>query len=101
MKQFPQYVYYFAIAALFSCESKKDNDRFNSELQAISLVTGDIALCGAEDGRFGKVEFGLSCEEKVRANFNLASALLHSFEYAEAEKIFAKVINGDRECLMA
>jgi hypothetical protein len=101
MKQFLQCAYYFAIAALFSCESKKDNDRFNSELQAISLVTGDIALCGAEDGRFGKVEFGLSCEEKVRANFNLATALLHSFEYAEAEKIFAKVINGDPECLMA
>lgn len=101
MKQVLQCVYCFTIAALFSCESKKDNDRINNELQAINLATGDIALCGAEDGRFGKVDFALSCEEKVRANFNLATALLHSFEYEEAEKIFAKVINGDPQCLMA
>jgi tetratricopeptide (TPR) repeat protein len=50
---------------------------------------------------FGKVEFGLSCLEQVRADFNLATALLHSFEYTEAEKVFAKVIDADPECLMA
>lgn len=93
--------FFYLILFLISCEGKKDADQFDRELQEISLITGDIALCGSEDGRFGKVEFGLTCIEKVRDNFNLATALLHSFEYIEAEKVFAKVIAEDPECLMA
>ena len=84
-----------------SCTGKKSQRQFETELQSISLSRGDIALCGAETGQFGTVEFSLSCAEKVRANFNLATALLHSFEYTEAEKVFAKVIDEDPECIMA
>jgi tetratricopeptide (TPR) repeat protein len=58
-------------------------------------------LCGAADAQFGKVEFGLACNEQVKKDFNLATALLHSFEYSEAEKVFAKVIDQDPGCLMA
>lgn len=83
------------------CQTNSNQDQFQRELQAIDLLTGDIALCGSGEAGFGKVEFGLSCQEKVRANFNMATALLHSFEYTEAEKVFAKVIAEDPECLMA
>ena len=86
---------------LFSCDGKKNQEQFKRELLSIDLVRGDIALCGNGETQFGKVEFGLSCSEKVRANFNLATALLHSFEYGEAEKVFAKVIDEDPDCLMA
>jgi hypothetical protein len=81
------------------CSSKKDAGLIQQELDAIKITKGEIALCGSN--QFGQVEFGLSCEEKVRDDFNLATALLHSFEYAEAEKVFRKVIDGDSECLMA
>jgi len=47
------------------------------------------------------VNVSQSCSEKASGNFNLATALLHSFEYSEAEKIFAKVIDEDPDCLMA
>jgi tetratricopeptide (TPR) repeat protein len=87
------------LALALSCQSKKDSSQFKAELNAINLSRGEIALCGS--GQFGQVDFGLSCEEKVRADFNLATSLLHSFEYAEAEKVFAKVIDGDPECIMA
>lgn len=86
---------------LISCGSKNDDIKLKEELKLINLVRGDIALCGAEEGQFGKVDFGLSCNENVRNQFNLGTALLHSFEYPEAEKVFAKVIDQDPNCLMA
>ena len=67
----------------------------------LTLSGAILRYAAAGDGQFGKVEFGLSCSEKVRANFNLATALLHSFEYGEAEKVFAKVIDEDPDCVMA
>ena len=95
-----KYHYVFILLIFLNCEGKKDPEQFQRELQDIKLVRGDITLCGSDEG-FGKVDFGLSCAEKVRANFNLAAALLHSFEYVEAEKVFAKVIDEDPDCLMA
>ena len=94
---------YFSFVAiiLICCQTKKDQSELQQELKSIDFMRGEIALCGSEEARLGKVEFGLSCLETVRANFNLATALLHSFEYPEAEKIFVKVIDEDPECLMA
>ncbi len=86
---------------MFSCTNKKNQVQFESELKSLDLNRGDIALCGSENGQFGTVEFSLSCSEKVRADFNLATALLHSFEYPESEKVFAKVIDNDPTCIMA
>jgi hypothetical protein len=91
----------FFLILLLGCEVKKDDAQFQRELQSINLLRGEIALCGSESGQFGKVAFELSCVESVRANFSLATALLHSFEYTEAEKVYAKVIDEDPECVMA
>jgi len=91
----------FILLSLFSCASKKNQVQFETELKSLDLTRGDIALCSSGNGQFGTVEFSLSCSEKVRANFNLATALLHSFEYPEAEKVFAKVIDEDPDCVMA
>ena len=95
--------YYSAILliTMLGCQAKRDSEQFKLELQSINLTRGEITLCGSENAKFGKVEFGLSCIEKVRANFNLATSLLHSFEYIEAEKVFVKVIDEDPDCLMA
>jgi hypothetical protein len=86
-------------AAVIGCQSNKEAGLIQQELQTINISRGEIALCGTN--QFGEVKFALSCEEKVRADFNLATALLHSFEYVEAEKVFAKVIDGDPNCVMA
>jgi len=91
----------FILSCLFSCASKKNQTQFETELKSLDLTRGDIALCSAGNSQFGTVEFSLSCSEKVRADFNLATALLHSFEYPEAEKVFAKVIDDDPNCVMA
>lgn len=91
----------FSTLILSACREKKDQAKFDNELRSLDLIRGDIALCGSEDGGFGTVSFSVSCSENVRANFNLATSLLHSFEYEDAEKVFAKVIDEDPECVMA
>ena len=92
---------FFLLTVMSGCQVKTDKVSFQRKLQSINLSRGEITLCGSEEGQFGKVGFNLSCIEKVRANFNLATALLHSFEYTEAEKVFVKVIDEDPECVMA
>jgi hypothetical protein len=86
---------------ILSCSGRKDQAQFENDLKSLDLTRGEIALCGAANGQFGTVEFSLSCSEKVRPDFNLATALLHSFEYVDAEKMFAKVIDTDPKCVMA
>ena len=89
-----------ALILLFiSCQNKKSNQ--NPELIKLELLRGEIALCGYTPGLFGKVDFGSACSENIQDDFNLAIALLHSFEYQESEKVFAKIIDQDPECTMA
>ena len=66
----------------------------------IELLRGNLVLCSGST--FGEVSFASSsCDISMRDTFNLAISLLHSFEYAEAEKAFTKVIDADPECAMA
>jgi tetratricopeptide (TPR) repeat protein len=88
------------LTVMCCCQGKKDAEKFQLELQSLNLNRGEITLCGSENGQFGNVKFNLSCAEKVQTQFNLAMALLHSFEYTEAEKVFAKVIDEDPGCVM-
>ena len=85
------------ILCFSSCENKK-----TSSIQSFSeldLKRGDLLLCG--DPNFGDVSFALSCRYDLRETFNLGLSLMHSFEYAEAEKAFVSVLDQDPECLMA
>ena len=68
-------------------------------MASIDLKRGELLLCSTES--FGEVNFSLSCSYETRATFDLALSLLHSFEYAEAEKAFVKVIDMDPNCAMA
>jgi hypothetical protein len=53
------------------------------------------------DKEVGNVKFAISGGEKIEKEFNFATALLHSFEYDEAEKAFAKIIEEEPTCAMA
>jgi tetratricopeptide (TPR) repeat protein len=86
---------------IFGSCGPSNRDRLQEGLNSANLLRGDIALCGSDNGQFGKVSFASSCIEGVAKEFDLGIALLHSFEYAEAEKVFAGVIDQDPECVMA
>ncbi len=70
-------------------------------ISQLSLKRGALISCSPTSDGFGNVSFNMNCDEKEGADFNLAIALLHSFEYDEAEKMFAKVIDKSPDCAMA
>src|SRR5438552_1172941 len=51
--------------------------------------------------RLGTVEFPVSCSGDVQKRFERGVALLHSFAYSAAEKVFNEVIKADPNCAMA
>jgi tetratricopeptide (TPR) repeat protein len=78
-----------------SCNS--DTKTANVSLASIDLKRGAIISCGPASQEFGNVEFPSSYEASIQKDFNLGIALLHSFEYDEAEKAFAKAVDADPE----
>ena len=86
-----------SIFIIMSCQ--EDKPKPNPALSNIDLLRGDLIMCSGK--KFGEVSFSLSCKYSVRETFDIAISLLHSFEYAEAEKAFVKVIDMDPECAMA
>jgi len=49
----------------------------------------------------GSVSFPVSCAPAVQSTFNTGVALLHSFQYQEAEQTFTQVAQQDPQCAMA
>ncbi|WP_411274883.1 hypothetical protein [Daejeonella sp.] len=88
------------IALLCSCSGGKSTSA-DEPVKDTDLKTGDVAWCGPPQKEFGSVDFATSCSEKVKKDFNMGLALLHSFEYDEAEKAFARVIQIEPDCAMA
>jgi tetratricopeptide (TPR) repeat protein len=64
-----------------------------------------VFACGAQSvasaAALGKVEFENSCKAELRPRINEAVALLHSFEFKEAEAIFDQVEHRDPTCSIA
>ena len=80
-----------------SCQNQKATPDINS--LDIELLRGEIILCSGK--QFGDVNLSISCKNSVKETFNLAMALLHSFQYRDAEKAFVKVLDADPACAMA
>tara|TARA_R110002126_G_scaffold290927_2_gene449578 strand:+ start:889 stop:2583 length:1695 start_codon:yes stop_codon:yes gene_type:complete len=97
MKSLKLIVLVFWLLLFFNCKNKTPKP--NPALASIDLKRGELLLCSTEP--FGDVSFSIDCNYEVRETFDLAISLLHSFEYAEAEKAFVKVIDMDPECAMA
>src|SRR5438874_675106 len=49
----------------------------------------------------GKVEFAITCAPDVQSDFARGVALLHSFFYEEARRVFTSVAERDPKCAMA
>ncbi|MGH2570195.1 MAG: hypothetical protein ACRDGR_03150, partial [bacterium] len=52
-------------------------------------------------GQVGTVRFATSCDPALQADFDRGMALLHSFFYMEARRIFEEIAERDPECAMA
>jgi tetratricopeptide (TPR) repeat protein len=91
----------FLFLALITSCKEKNNVPSTQVLNQLNLKRGNIISCGPGDQQLGSVEFEITGDEKLKKDFNLAIALLHSFEYDEAEKVFAKIIDETLGCAMA
>jgi len=71
------------------------------QVDQLQLKRGEVIHCGTPDKEFGIVHFDIDGSEQVKTDFNTAVELLHSFEYDESEKVFAKIIDESPGCVMA
>ena len=82
------------------------NTRSSLVLVSLLLFTCPFAAWSHEDdsvpgGRLGKVSFANSCSEKVKPQFEIGVAMLHSFWFSAAEKTFDDVLAKDPQCAIA
>ena len=80
--------------------------RIGALLAAVSLVTVSRATAQHDHASgsgevLGKVDFRTSCSPGVRAEFNRATALLHSFEFNRAIEAYTAVLKKDPSCGVA
>ncbi len=100
MKRALQVLSNFLLPVLLSCHGNYKTPT-NNAISAMELKRGKIILCGPDEQQLGEVAFTTTCSGKVQKDFNTGISLLHSFEYDEAEKAFAKVIDEDPGCAIA
>lgn len=96
----PGFVCFLPSVLLLACAGN-DSKPSKVQIEGLHLKTGQIISCGPPDKEFGIVSFDITGSKKVKEDFNTAVALLHSFEYDEAEKVFAKIIDESPGFAMA
>ncbi len=75
--------------SILSCNN--NNSTPSQELiTQLHLKQGHVISCGPPDAQFGFANSEITGDKKTKKDFNLATELLHSFEYDESEKVFAK-----------
>jgi len=55
----------------------------------------------AQQEKLGKVTFPTSCDARVQGQFERGVAMLHSYWFTEARKVFDAVLQQDPSCVMA
>lgn len=88
------------VVVCFSCKNKKTAPSA-SLIKDMRLKRGDIITCGPADQQLGTVAFDITGTAQAKEDFRLGLKLLHSFEYDESEKVFARIIDADPTCVMA
>jgi tetratricopeptide (TPR) repeat protein len=81
-----------------------------SRISFLFGLASSLAVCNLESANVpepgdlrgvGKVNFPISCTPEVQSDFSRGVALLHSFFYEEARRVFTSVAERDPKCAMA
>jgi hypothetical protein len=70
-------------------------------LWAIPCPAADSSPALGDLGKVGSVDFPTSCSAKAQPEFLRGVALLHSFFYEEARRVFTSAATIDPKCAMA
>ena len=74
---------------------------FALAISGTTRTTAAPTVKRAQGERLGSVSFSVSCTPDAQKTFNTGVALLHSFQYEEAEQTFSQVAQQDPTCAMA
>jgi tetratricopeptide (TPR) repeat protein len=98
-----KYILVFVVLILIAIQGCQQKTKVPDKavLADLEIKRGNLIQCGPADLQFGKASFETSCESGSSGDFVTGLKLLHSFEYDEAEKSFAKVIDKNPGCAMA
>lgn len=91
---------FILLSLAVSCNNETNPD-FQVLVKEMNLKTGAVISCGPADKQYGDVDFAVSGSAESKADFTLGVKLLHSFEYDEAEKVFARIIEREPGLAMA
>lgn len=67
----------------------------------IFLMMVFIQQLDAQTQKYGEVDFNVSCNEQVQADFDRALAMLHNMMYETARGDFQEIAEADPKCAMA
>src|SRR5215470_10445958 len=79
----------------------------NKQAQRILLVVGLVTAAvtgsafGQQEEKLGKVSFPTSCDPKVQAEFERGVAMIHSYWFLIARRVFEGVLQQDPGCAIA
>lgn len=65
------------------------------------VASGSPRASGHDEGQLGKVNFPTKCSPSVQGTMEEGLALLHSFQYLEAEQTFTSAAKLDPQCALA
>lgn len=104
MKKAALYFELLFLGVLLFCQyacRQKNTGPTKELIGEMNLKRGDVVTCGPGEQQFGEVQFKIAGDGRLQDDFNLGLKLLHSFEYEEAEKVFARIIDAEPNCTMA
>ncbi|HUE89164.1 MAG TPA: hypothetical protein VMO26_24050 [Vicinamibacterales bacterium] len=70
-------------------------------IPALALAVSLVSAAQHEHDRLGRVTFPTSCDPRVQADFERGVAMLHSYWFNYAGKVFQSVLDRDPGCAMA
>lgn len=92
----------FGLAACRSDGDQADGLKLSTEQRTAGSAVHEAGHTPLGDlSKVGAVEFPTSCDPQVQPEFKRAVALLHSFFYEEARRVFTSVLERDVRCGIA
>jgi tetratricopeptide (TPR) repeat protein len=70
-------------------------------LATLLVLIAPLSSLAQPPVKLGKVTFPTSCDPRVQANFERGVAMLHSYWFTEARKVFEAIVQEDPACTMA
>jgi tetratricopeptide (TPR) repeat protein len=72
-----------------------------SSIVLLAVFAAPLSGLAQQPDKLGKVTFPTSCDAKVQAQFERGVAMLHSYWFTEARKVFDGILQQDPSCAMA